>query len=92
MAEFYHLYVSPKFGVTMRQLEKKLDLAVDWFRYADGVYVLYTTSSADKWKARLVEFVKPGGELFICSLDVRHRQGWMAKEFWDWITERSKGG
>jgi len=85
MAVFLHIYVSPKDGVSRDQVEKKLNLALDWYRYAKDLYVVYTTSSVDKWKARLIDLVKPGGQLFICKLDVSIRQGWMNKDFWEWL-------
>ena len=91
-AEFLHIFVSPKAGVTQDQLEDKLSLAVDWLRYGEGVYVVYTTSDVDTWKRRLIEFVKPDGCLFICKLDIKKRQGWMMKDFWEGIKEKTAAG
>jgi len=92
MAELFHIFVSPRPGETRDQLEIKLNLAIDWLRYGEGLYVVYTRSDADTWKRRLSEFVKPDGYLFICKLDVRKCQGWMTKEFWDWIKEKNGSG
>ena len=89
MAEHLHVYISPAKGATRDDVEKKLNLAVDWYRYARGAYIIYTTSSPDKWKARLIDLVKPDGRLFICKLDVGKRQGWMNKGFWEWLKKRS---
>ena len=88
MAEYLHIYISPKEDVTREQVEKKLNLAIDWYRYARGVYVVYTTSSVDKWKERLIELVKPKGRLLILRLDIGKRQGWMNKDFWEWLKKR----
>ena len=88
MAAFLHVYISPHKNATQEDVEKKLSLAVDWYRYNKGVYVVYTTSSPTKWKARLVDFVKPDGHLFICTLDPSTRKGWMAKDFWEWIKKK----
>lgn len=88
-AEFFHIFIAPKAGVTQEQLEEKLSLAVDWLRYGDGLYVVYTTSDVDTWKRRLVDFVKPDGCLFICKLDIKQRQGWMMKDFWEGIKEKT---
>mgnify|MGYP001156665812 CR=1 FL=1 len=85
MAEFYHIYVFPKNGITKDQIEKKMNLAVDWIRYGSNNYIVYTTSDKDKWKARLIDFVKPEGSLLICKLDVNDRQGWMSRKFWEWL-------
>ena len=91
MADFLHIYISPKAGVTQEQVEQKLNLALDWYRYVPGVYLVYTTSSVDKWKARLIDLVKRGGRLFIAKLDITQRQGWMNKDFWEWLGQERQG-
>ena len=89
MADYLHIYISPRKNATQEDVEKKLDLALDWYRYATGVYVVYTTSSPTKWKARLIDLVKPTGRVFICKMDVNRRQGWMNKDFWQWLRKRT---
>lgn len=90
MAHFLHIYISPKQGASTEQIERQLNLALDWYRYATGLYIVHTTSSVDKWKARLVDFVKPNGRLLILPFDSGKRNGWMNKDFWEWL--RSKDG
>lgn len=85
MASFLHIYITPKNGVTREQVEEKLNKAVDWFRYYANVYIVYTTSDVDTWMKRLKEIVEPDGSLFICKLDLKSRNGWMTKDFWDWV-------
>ena len=89
MTEFYHVFINPKEGVTRSQIEEEMNLAIDWFRCTQNVWVLYTTSDADKWLTRLRPFVDPEGSLFICRLDISRRNGWMTKKFWSWIREKS---
>jgi hypothetical protein len=90
MAHLLHIYISPKEGVSRAQVEAKLNLGLDWYRYAPNLYVVHTSSSVDKWKARLIDFIKPGGRLLILRLDASQRQGWMNKDFWEWLREKSK--
>lgn len=90
MAHLLHIYVTAKDGVSREEVEGKLNLALDWYRYAPNSYVVHTSSSVDKWKARLINFIKPGGRLLILKLDYSQRQGWMNKDFWEWLRERSK--
>jgi hypothetical protein len=85
MTSFFHIYISPKNGVTREQVEEKLNKALDWFRYYANVYVVYTTSDVDTWMKRLKELAEPDGSLFICKLDVKTRNGWMTTDFWDWL-------
>lgn len=92
MSEFLHVFVTPRAGQTREQLEVKLNLALDWLRYGEGLYVVYTKSDVATWKRRLREFVKPDGFLFICRLDIKKCQGWMSREFWEWIKEKNGSG
>jgi hypothetical protein len=87
VADFLHIYFKPKADAKEETYRKTFDLALDWYRYASNVYVVYTSSDPEKWYARLVDYVKPEGSLFICKLDVSARQGWMTKEFWTWLKE-----
>ena len=84
-AQFMHLFVDPKKGVTREQIEEELNLAIDWYRYYAKCYVLYTTSDQNQWYNRLESLVRPDGSLFIAPLDVTRRHGWMSKDFWEWI-------
>ncbi len=88
MAEFLHIYIKQRAGVTRDEVEKTLNIALDWYRYDNKVYVVYTTSDVDKWKERLIDLVKPNGHLFICRLDIKVRQGWMPKAFWNWLRQK----
>ena len=90
MADFYHVFIQAKEGVTRDKVEEKMNLAIDWFRYTRNVWVLYTTSNEDKWQARLKPLVEPGGSLFICRLDISCRNGWMTPDFWRWIKDKTK--
>ena len=85
MGKFLHIYIDRMPNVTRDQVEEKMNLAKDWFRYHDKVYIIYTTSDVDKWHARLGDLVKPDGSLFICRLDITDRNGWMKKNFWEWL-------
>lgn len=85
MSNFYNIYIVPEEGITKEQVEEKMNLALDWYRYDKKSYLVYTSSDEKKWKARLVNLVKPNGSLFICKVDVNDRQGWMLPKFWEWI-------
>ncbi len=85
MANFYHVFIQPRPGVSSEQVEKAMNLSLDWFRCTESVWVLYSTSQIGKWQERLRPLVEPTGSLFICRLDMTKRNGWMKKVFWDWI-------
>jgi hypothetical protein len=90
MAKLFNIFIRPKGGVLRNQIEKKLDLGLDWIRYADGCYLIYSSKPASVWSARLKPFVDPGGHLFIINTDPDQYAGWMPKNLWTWIEDKKK--
>ncbi|KOY87324.1 hypothetical protein AD998_15240 [bacterium 336/3] len=86
--KFLHIYINPKQGVTQNDIEEKMSLALDWYRYDDKIYLVYTSSDASKWQGRLIKFVQGGGRLFISPLDIDSKTGWMEKDFWEFIKSK----
>ncbi|WP_316634716.1 hypothetical protein [uncultured Flavobacterium sp.] len=85
MKTFIHIYIKPKKGISREVIEKKISLALDWYRYDDNLYIVYTSSDISKWQERLVSYVKDSGRLFICELKISKRNGWLNKDFWIWL-------
>jgi hypothetical protein len=88
-AAFYVVYIKRNTSASFEDVKKKMDQSLDWYRVEETLWILYTTSDAEKWYARLSALVKESGNLFICKLDTTVRQGWMNKDFWSWF-EREK--
>jgi hypothetical protein len=88
MAEFFNVYIYCKKDVPFEKLEKQMNLSLDWMRITQHVWILYSTSDIDKWQERLRPLVEPDGSLFICRIDIKKRNGWMSKQFWDWINSK----
>lgn len=84
-ATFYHIMIIPREGVSLEKVLQTMNLAIDWFKYTEYNWIVYTSSNAKKWQERLKPLVAPNGFLFICRFDVNDRQGWMLKSFWDWL-------
>jgi hypothetical protein len=85
MASFYQVTLVTKPGIAADELQKVMDLALDWTRIHANSWIIYSSSNADKWYERLEPLIKPNGVLFICKLDISERQGWMSKKFWAWL-------
>jgi hypothetical protein len=90
MTSLYHIYVHPKKGISNEQLEKVMNNAVDWYRYRDNAYIVYTTSDETKWQERLKPLVDPDGHLLITKLQPSEFNGWMPKKFWEWYKDKLK--
>jgi hypothetical protein len=85
MSTFLHVFIKPKRGVTDEMVTEKLNLAIDWYKYAENCFVVKTTSDVSKWQTRLKPLVEPDGSLLILTVDPTKRQGWIAKSFWEWL-------
>jgi hypothetical protein len=66
-------------------LEDALDKALDWQQCASNCWIVWTSSSPDKWYARLEKYLDEGDRLFICELNIENRRGRMPRAFWNFI-------
>jgi hypothetical protein len=82
---FYMVYIDRNKDVSYEKVEEKMDLSVDWYRIKENLWILYTTSDAEKWYKRLSPLAKNDGNILICELNINNRQGWMNKKFWKWV-------
>ena len=86
MASFFHLFIVAKPGVDAAQIQTKLNLSLDWFRYHTTSYVVYSSARINVLQGRFLPLVQPDGALFISKFsDPGERQGWMSQQFWDWF-------
>jgi hypothetical protein len=85
IAKFYHITINPKKGKTTQDIETQMNKALDWYRYNNTCYVVYSTSDVKTLMGRLKDLVDPDGLLFITELNISNRNGWMPKAFWEWI-------
>ena len=92
-AQFYHImFEAPGMGPSDERLELQLNTALDWLRYAENCWIVYTTSDAKRWYERLGALAKDNkGHVFIAKFDIGDRQGWMPKSVWDWLKKDREG-
>ena len=68
-------------------LEEALGKGLDWIQYASNCWLVWTSSSSDKWYGRFKPALKTGDRIFICELNIEKRSGWMPRSFWKFIQE-----
>jgi hypothetical protein len=88
VGNFFHISLQPKFGVTQEQVEERMNLSLDWFRYNATDWVVYSRHDAKSLCARLKSLVEPDGRLFICELNIGNYNGWMSAAFWEWLKKQ----
>ncbi|VTU29877.1 hypothetical protein [Variovorax sp. PBL-E5] len=84
-ANYFMVFIKRNTSATLEDVKEKMNQALDWYRVQETLWIVYSTSDAEKLYARLSPLVKDEGSLFICKLDVNARQGWMGKDFWSWL-------
>ncbi len=82
---FFMIYIQRNKSATLDEVKRTMNRALDWYRVNESLWIVYSTSDAEKWYARLSPLVLEDGNVFICRLDVNARQGWMNKGFWSWL-------
>ncbi len=80
---FYQITCYPRPG-TVQLVQRQINRAQDWYQF-ENVWIVYTNRDAAEWLQRLGPYVKTGGNVFICPIDLSDRQGWMPKSFWEWL-------
>jgi hypothetical protein len=89
MAERF-LHVSFRFEETVtkerrEELNVLFNQGLDWCRYSSNCYIVFTTSSPDKWFRRLRGALRSGELLFIAEIDVESAQGLLPMWIWEWL-------
>jgi len=91
-AHYIHVSVAHE-SPPITGLEKCFNSALDWYRYSDYSWVLYTTTDIDTWRDRIrkVRGMKMAEVIFfMCVFDPtvsKSYSGYMTKDFWDWLKE-----
>src|SRR5262245_53055189 len=68
-------------------VERELDKAKDWIRYAPSCYLFWTNTSAQEWHAHFRATIPElrSHQYLICGVDLTDKQGLLPKEAWEWI-------
>ena len=83
--KFYHVYLRPSINITPKEIEAKMNLAIDWFCYDSCNWIVYSTSDAHKLFARLKPLAAPDGYVFVIEVNPNNRNGFMKKALWTWL-------
>jgi len=91
-ARFIHVAFSISGPVPIDALKKVFDTALDWIRYDDRCWILYTNTEIDTWRDRIRKTpgIKVTDGFFLCEFEGKY-SGYMDKWVWDWLQkDRSK--
>jgi hypothetical protein len=84
-AKFLHIGFSWQGTPKMKELEPTFNNALDWVRYGRDCWIIYTTTDANTWSARIKPLIGPNDSFLISELtNLNTSTGWMPKWVWDW--------
>jgi hypothetical protein len=84
---FIHIAFDFKSGLDSEEVEKTLDKAIDWINVASNCWLVWTSSSPEKWYLRLKKHLASEDQLFVCEVNIANRSGLMSPAFWEFIAE-----
>ncbi|HVB99038.1 MAG TPA: hypothetical protein VNJ12_06865 [Candidatus Dormibacteraeota bacterium] len=91
-ARFIH--VSFTSAAPAEAVNKVFNSALDWLKYSDRAWILYTTTDVNVWRDRIknIPEIKDSDIAFFMSVfEPRAYSGYMTRFAWDWLKkDRSK--
>jgi hypothetical protein len=88
-ARFVHI----GFGFTgqppVDELKKVFDKALDWMRYSDSNWILYTTTDINVWRDRIRQLngISTSDSVFLCEFELGSKTGYMHDWVWTWLSK-----
>jgi hypothetical protein len=87
---FLHIGFNFRSGPTkVAELEPLFNKATSWYRYAPNCWILWTTGTPESWYNFLAPHITQNDYMFIVELNMQNYKGWLPKNAWDWIKERT---
>jgi hypothetical protein len=80
--QFLHISFVFKKDPLVAELEPVFNKAMDWVRYSDTCWIVYTSSDAERWYKRLKPKIGARDNVLIVRIDPSERNGYMPKSVW----------
>lgn len=87
---FLHVGFAFKNPPRVDELEPIFNKARDWIRYDTHCWIVWTSSSPQRWLARLQPILSPTDGVLIVRIDLSTRAGQLPKSMWTWIKEHQE--
>jgi hypothetical protein len=91
--QFLHISFIFKEAPNLSLLDAAMNKALDFTRYSETCWIVYTSNDAKRWYKRLKPAIGAKNNVLIVKLDIAERQGYMPSDFWAWLKKprRSDG-
>jgi hypothetical protein len=88
---FLMVFLNQDKNIKEFQIKNMMDKAQDWFHFKNSIWILYTSTSLEKWNERLQSFANEDGSFFISKLDIKESVNYqMPDGFLGWIEKQKK--
>ena len=89
---FYHVGINFRSGkVKSKELNPFFDLhSIDWLRYAENCWVIYTRESADKLTDALRPLLDRSDEFVVLEVKIETHWGINQQWVWDWMNGKNR--
>jgi len=88
-ARFIHVGFGISGPLPEEALKKVFNSALDWMKYDDHAWILYTNTDIDTWRDRIraTPGIKEADSFFLCVFHVTPKSysGYMQQFAWDWL-------
>ncbi len=88
--QFVLIQLPKRTAVNIDRIRPTLDLARDWIALSPNTWLVWTTSSPEKWFRRITKVFGADIRVFICVVDAKQRHGRMPKAFWDFLNRKNR--
>lgn len=86
-AQFIFVQFPRQTKVREEKIRGVLDKALDWIEVSPNSWLLWTSSSPEKWYARLQSAFDTETNMFICVINPELRHGRMPRSFWQFLNK-----
>jgi len=87
-ARFMLLQLPRRTKVVTESIQPVLDKALDWIEVSPNTWLVWTSSSPERWYKRLQDAFGTDTRSFICVIDPEQRHGRMPKAFWQFLNKK----
>ena len=87
MSQFLHIGFNWSNPPNIAGLETAFYQGIDWLRYSNNCWIVWTNSDANVWYERVRPYMVQQDSVFICRIDMRERQGYLPQWAWEWMNK-----
>ena len=86
-AHFVHIGFTFNGPAPIEALERTFSKALDWMRYSQDCWILYTTTDSVTWRDRIHKTAGVSSDVAFFLVEFTGGEGYMHQWAWDWLNK-----